>query len=232
MTKRTQTTLRFLTRLLFFLAATSLLATTPEGLITFNDDGAWCWFQDERAIVHEGKLIIGSVAAGVHDPHRQGDIEVVTYDLSSGDRSRAELHHSLAHGSNRYDDHNAPAFLVRADGRLLAVYSKHGPENHFYYRISQTTGWQPARAFTPSESSRITYSNLHRLSSENGGRGRAYNFFRGLDNSWKPSYAYSDNDGETWQAGNIVINVPTERRHRPYVKYASNGVDTIHLLYT
>ncbi|HNV15774.1 MAG TPA: hypothetical protein PKL63_14025 [Dermatophilaceae bacterium] len=29
-----------------------------------NDDGAWSWFEDERAIIHNGKLIAGSVAAG------------------------------------------------------------------------------------------------------------------------------------------------------------------------
>jgi hypothetical protein len=30
-------------------------------LITFNDDGAWCWFQDERALIHKNRLIVGSV---------------------------------------------------------------------------------------------------------------------------------------------------------------------------
>jgi len=33
--------------------------------VIFNDDGGWCWFEDERVIVHAGKLVIGSVAAGV-----------------------------------------------------------------------------------------------------------------------------------------------------------------------
>ncbi len=218
-------------RVLVLLASAGLFAQTPEGLITFNDDGAWCWFQDERAIVHAGQLIIGSVAAGAHDLDRTGDVDAVTYNLATGERTLTELHHYLAHGRNEYDDHNAPAFLVRPDGRVLAVYAKHGPENLFYYRISESpkaVRWQPERTFSPSESSRITYSNLFRLGAEN----RVYNFFRGLDNTWKPSYVFSDDDGESWQAGTVVINVPTERRHRPYVKYASNGADAIHLLYT
>ena len=219
-------------RFAVLLAASGLSGQSPEGLITFNDDGAWCWFQDERAIIHQGKLLIGSVAAGAHDLDRKGDVDVVTYDLATGKQSLTELHHYLAHGNNEYDDHNAPAFVVRPDGRVLAVYAKHGPENVFYYRITESpddpSRWRPVRAFSPSESSRITYSNLFRLSGEN----RVYNFFRGLDNSWKPSYAYSDDGGESWTPGNIVIDVPAERRHRPYVKYASNGVDSIHLLYT
>ena len=51
-------------------------ATNP--IVTFNDDGAWSWFEDERAIVDNGKLIIGSVAAGTDDQSRKGDIEVLT----------------------------------------------------------------------------------------------------------------------------------------------------------
>ena len=48
----------------------------------------------------------------------------------------------------------------------------------------------------------------------------------------KPSFAWSDDHGETWTSGNVVIDVPLSFRHRPYVKYTSNGRDTIHLLYT
>ncbi len=224
-------------RLVPVLCVNSILpAAEPDRILTFNDDGGWSWFEDERAIVHDGKLIIGSVAAGVHDPSRRGDIEVVTYDLASGAKTLSELHHNLASGKTEYDDHNSPALLARPDGRIIAVYSKHGPENRFYYRIStrpnNPTAWQPEKIFIPSETSRITYSNLHRLSRENGGRGRLYNFFRGLHNSFKPSYAFSDDGGETWQTGNVFIDVPTQYRHRPYVKYASNGVDTVHIFYT
>ncbi|MBI3279273.1 MAG: BNR-4 repeat-containing protein [Acidobacteria bacterium] len=203
-----------------------------ERVVVFNDDGGWSWFQDERAIVDQGRLIIGSVAAGVSDPARRGDIEVTSYDLASGAITRAELHDQLASGKSAYDDHNSPALLVRPDGRLLAVYSKHGPENRFYCRVTERPhegrSWRPERPFVPSETSRITYSNLHRLSRE----GRIYNFFRGLDNSFKPSYAWSEDEGESWKAGNVYIDVPTRFKHRPYVKYASNGADTVHMFYT
>src|SRR2546425_267574 len=40
------------------------LTSAATEIITFNDDGGWSWFEDERAIVHKSKVIIGSVAAG------------------------------------------------------------------------------------------------------------------------------------------------------------------------
>ncbi|MEN6607921.1 MAG: hypothetical protein ABFD60_11820, partial [Bryobacteraceae bacterium] len=65
--------------------ATLICASTlaAADIQTFNDDGGWCWFQDERVVVDGSKLLIASVAAGTHDPSRQGDIEVVSYDMKS-----------------------------------------------------------------------------------------------------------------------------------------------------
>jgi hypothetical protein len=226
--------------LLFWLAAISaqtLHGAQPQRVIIFNDDGGWCWFQDPRALVTHGMLVIGSVAAGARDPARRGNIEVVAYDLSSGRKRLTVLHPRLSGEQNSaYDDHNAPAFLVRPDGRILAVYARHAAENHLYYRISaepeNAAHWQPERTFTPRVSSEITYSNLVWLAAENGGKGRIYDFFRGLNGRNKPSYAWSDDWGDTWKAGGIFIDVPDSFPHRPYVKYASNGVDTVHMLYT
>ena len=226
-------------RLLYILIAMSPLlhAASPPDVIVFNDDGGWCWFQDPRVLVLNGALVIGSVASGFRDPSRQGNIEVTTYDLSSGSKQRTVLHARLSGGEgSRYDDHNAPALLVRQDGRILAVYAQHGQEDHFDYRISLQPGppaeWQAERTFVPSASSQITYSNLVELSAENHGEGRIYNFFRGLDGRNKPSYAWSDDQGETWKTGHVFIDVPGEYPHRPYVKYATNGSDTVHFFYT
>jgi hypothetical protein len=216
--------------------AAALASATPPFVL--NNDGGWCWFEDERALVVNGKLITGSIAAGVHDSERTGAVEVTVYDLASGRASVHPLHRGKTPEERRrwYDDHNSPALLVRPDGRILAMYSQHGPEARIYYRISQrhydATVWGEERVFVPSESSRVTYSNLHLLMKENGGQGRLYDFFRGYNNSYKPSWAWSDDFGETWQAGGVFIDVPLQFRHRPYVKYASNGRDTVHILYT
>ncbi len=205
-------------------------------VIQFNDDGGWCWYQDERVVIDGDKVYIGSLASGWHEAARRGDVEVTVYDLSTGAAARSTLHHPEDEEARRrwLDDHNAPAFLVRPDGRVLAMYAEHDADENIRYRISASPqagdGWGGEKILIPSQTSRVTYSNLHRLSRE--GEGRVYDFFRGLDNSFKPSYAYSDDLGETWTPGNVFIDVPAEFRHRPYVKYASCGGDTVHIAYT
>ena len=81
----------------------------------------------------------------------------------------------------------------------------------------------------PSASTSLTYSNIYKLSGE---ANRIYDFYRGLDGSFKPSYAYSDDSGQTWTSGNVIIQVPsTGTLQRPYVRYVSNGTDTVHFIY-
>lgn len=183
-------------------------------------------------------MIIGSVAAGTHDAGRRGNVEATVYDLTTGRTSRHVLHQPITPEERKrwLDDHNAPAFAVRPDGRVLAMYTLHGADEKILYRIStrphEASAWGEERTFAPSPSSRVTYTNLHFLAAENSGKGRLYNFFRGLDNSFKPSFAFSDNHGETWTTGNVFIDVPTRFRHRPYVKYASDGRESVHMAYT
>jgi hypothetical protein len=222
--------------LLMAIACTSAVAA-DVGM--FNDDGGWCWFQDERVVVDGNKLLIASVAGGARDPARQGDIEIVSYDMDSGKLTRFELHDRLVRkfkGRIAQDDHNAPALLVRPDGRYLAVYSDHGGDNRIFYRVStaphDASAWDAEQVFTPSAASRVTYSNLHLLSRENNGAGRIYNFFRGFNASNKPSHAWSDDQGASWTMGGVFIEFPDKLPRRPYVKYASNGRDTIHMLYS
>jgi len=204
----------------------SVSATAPDWRV-LSDDGGYCWFESPRALVHGTELVIGTVANGGLDPSRRGDVELIVHDLASRQTRIVELHHAL-----EADDHDSPALLVRPDGRLLALYAKHNAENLIYYRISEPDTalvWSAEASFVPSPSTRVTYANLQRLSAE---ADRIYDFYRGLDASFKPSYAFSDDGGASWQSGNVFIDVPSQVRHRPYVAYASNGVDAIHFLYT
>jgi hypothetical protein len=195
--------------------------------IVLSDDGGWCWFESPRAIIVNNKLIVGSVASGYLDASRQGDIEAIVHDLSSETTNIVELHDRL-----ELDDHDSPAFLSRPDGRLLTLYSKHGAENDFYYRIShpkEPLQWGAEQTFAPTAATNLTYSNMFRLSAEND---RIYDFYRGLDATAKPSFAYSNDLGQSWISGNIVINATTSSLQRPYVRYVSNDRDTVHLVYT
>lgn len=195
--------------------------------VSLGADAGYCWFEDRRALFVGERLLVGTVASGWADATRRGDIEAIVYDFDQQKVTSSELHDRL-----ELDDHDSPAFLVRPDGRVLTLYAKHGTENHFYYRIStdaSLAAWGAEQTFAPTSATRLTYSNLFLLPAESG---RIYDFYRGLDDSYKPSFAYSDDAGQTWKSGNIVINVPSTQKHRPYVRYASNGTDTVHLLYT
>lgn len=206
------------------LAAFPLFSAKVEVL---HDDGGWCWFEDERAIVVNGKLLFGVVASG-----RAGNIEAVTYDLKTRAKHVTVLHRPEPSSAKRWlDDHNSPAFALMADQRVLAMYSLHGVDEKIYYRLSEPgdpSSWGGEQIFVPSPTSKVTYSNLFYLPAE----GKVYDFFRGLHNTFKPSYAFSTDNGQTWTAGNVFIDVPAKFRHRPYVKYASNGKDMVHVAYT
>lgn len=198
----------------------------PEPFV-INDDGGWCWFQDERVLVHAGKLWVVSVAAGTDDATRRGSVEIATRDLKSGDSTRFVLHPNL-----HYNDHATPALLALPDGRVLAIYSGHNHGQMFHRtteRPSDATAWTPAVPFKPAEGARVTYANLVRLSGENG---RIYNFYRGYDPQWKPSWMTSDDDGRSWEAHGLWIDQPGPERHRPYVKYVGNDRDEIHFVFT
>ena len=195
--------------------------------ILLHDDGGWCWFQDPRVVANGNYIVIGSVANGRFDTLKAGNVDAIVYDIQKDTAGVMTLHERL-----EANDHATPAFLVRSDQRWLALYSEHNNENRFYYRISEPedpTNWGEIRTYSPSEESMITYSNLYSLEDENN---RIYNFFRGLDRSFKPSWVWSDDLGKTWHTGSVFIDVAEEFRHRPYVKYRSDDVETIHMVYT
>jgi len=208
------------------LTCLSITAQAGREIITFNDNGGWCWFQDERAIVHEGKLIIGSIAnaQGVDGAERGGNIEVTTFDLAGRKHiSRVTLHTHLEN-----DDHDVPALLVLPNGHFLAVYATHGRDRLIRTRISaypgDATDWLSES--TIAREAGVTYSNLFHLASGVGGKSTVYNFYRG--EHWSPNWITSEDQGATWRYGGRLIDF----KGRPYVKYASNQRDTIHFVTT
>ena len=199
-----------------------------------NDNGAWSWFMDERAIVDGGKLIVGSVRANGEFAEKDnpgwGNVELAVMDLKTGEKKVVVLHEEL-----EQDDHNNPGLLVLGDGRYLAAYSKHNQEPRFYYRIStrphDPLEWEPTVEFvTPGvkgswSGDNFTYANPFRLSGEDG---RIYLYHRGV--SQDPNYLVSDDDGRSWRYGGKLYK--GKRGYAPYTKYASNGEKTIHFVAT
>jgi hypothetical protein len=216
----------------------------PDGDVAGNkivllDNGAWSWFQDERAVVDTaaGKLLVSAVPhmAGGGPAGRHGDVEVASLDLASGVVS-APFTLSTLSNTGTADDHNSAALMVLPDGRYLAAYAGHNADSLTRYRRSTSAGsiasWTAEE--TVNNGSGVTYNNLHRMSAESG---RIYNFVRaaGLD----PYVLTSTDDGDTFVQSGKLLTWPVPSGDpkftgtdggRPYLKYASNGVDEIHFI--
>ncbi len=202
-------------------------------IIPLNENSAYSWFSEPRAIVWDNKLIVGSVRAvetartGQPDPD-WGNIEVTVCDLKTLKVSKTILDRHF-----EQDDHDDPAFVALPGDRLLAVYSRHAVERKAFARICEPGDplkWgEPTTIVTPGKDSKpftgdnLTYSNLFRMPS-----GRIYDFYRGF--GYDPNYMYSDDDAATWKYGGRLLAGKTG--YGPYVKYAYDGDQTIHFVAT
>jgi hypothetical protein len=183
-----------------------------------NDNGAWCWFQDERAVVdpESQTLVVGSIAApeGPGGAERAGNVELTVVDLRSGSSEVVVLHERF-----EADDHDVPALWRRADGRWLAVYTKHKTDDLTRWRVSEPGDprkWGPERTFDWSEFTcgrGVTYSNLHVLD------GRLYCFARAVNDD--PCALVSDDDGDTWSYAGKLFTRPKVGYVNGYTRYVS-----------
>lgn len=208
-------------------------------LVQFNDNGAWCWFQDERALVDtaRGKIIVGSVASdnGRGGGPREGDVEVSIFDLATGAARTYTLKSGDSHPSVFYaDDHNAPGLLILPNGHYLAMYTGHNTEKFSYWRIFDGTNWGPEQMFDwnaniPGGADfNTTYSNPHYMAAEGG---RIYNFARGhLHGS--PNLITSDDLGQTWVYRGVLATNQNVGYVNGYFQYWGNGVDRIDFICT
>jgi hypothetical protein len=200
-------------------------------LIQFNDNGSWCWYQDERALVNSvtGKLILGSNASGSGSggSARNGVNQAVFYDLQAKSGVRYDLWKSGA----GCDDHDAPGFILRPDGKYLAMYSAHYDMYDSRYRIFDGTTWTTEADYDWTKKPggtdyTIAYSNVFYLSAEN----RMYNFARA--NHRAPNFLISSDMGNTWTFGGQLTTNYSSTYNKGYYKYWSNGVDRIDFVFT
>ena len=216
------------TALAIGLVAAGLVASVPAAAqatprnAEMTANGAWCWFQDPRAVHYHGtydRTYVGYVTS-------TGDIDVVSQNAGT-----ATLVHTTLHAAFQADDHAAPGLVVLPDGRIAVFYSGHaGP--HMYYRISvrpeDVSAFGPEQSVPTNTAGAVgyTYGNPIYLSAER----RLYLFFRGGDAH--PSMTWTTDYVHWASAVDVVIPDLPPTYTRPYVKYATNGLDTIALTFT
>ena len=148
---------------------------------------------------------------------RDGNVEVVTLDLATGDTRRTVLHAHL-----QDDDHNSAALYVRRDGGYIAMYATHAADTLTRWRVANpadSAEWGPERALDHGVA--VTYSNVYP-----GRDGRLYAFVRTTD--LDPHLLVSDDEGVIWRPGGRLLDGPG----RPYVRYAADRTGRIHILAT
>ncbi len=199
-------------------------AQPAEAYSSLTEDGGWCWFADPRAVARDGKTYTGWVT-------EDGSVQAACLEHASGKVTRFNLH-------ERYqrDDHNNPSFVFLPDGRLRAFYTKHGAANEINTRVTKRPGditaWDDEQTIVPADASPrnsgITYTHPFLLSAEGDA---LHLFWRGI--SLKPTTAKSSDGGRTWSEGKPVFSLPgLPKGNRPYAKYAANGRDRIHMVFT
>ncbi len=203
-------------------------------LVQFDENGAWTWYSDERAIIDKarGKLVVGVDVSGtgLGGSPRNGAIVADIFDFSSGTSKKYTM---LASGTLGSDDHNTPAFMLRPDGKYLAQWTGHNQNYFSYFSIFDGTSWSPYFTFDwqtlgATSSEMASYSNPHYLSAE----GRTYTFVRSLDIK-SMNILVSTNYGDTWTYyGKLNRSYPGSGYNPGYYKFCDNGEDRIDFICT
>ncbi len=200
-----------------------LLQQSPAqtNFATLTTDGAWTWYNDSRAIFHNGKLYFGYVRAS------DSKSALSVFDLNAGKTTNLWVS-----GFTQLDDHNNPALLAKQDGLLLSAYSRHISDQYFSYRTSNSTNPVTSASWNveqniPTSGAGMTYANLFQLPTEGG---KIYNFCR--NQNFNPTIYTSTNGGTNWSSPQLFIQAGSGGTVRPYMKYSSDNTQRVDFLYT
>ncbi len=212
-------------------------------MILLNDNGGWCWYQDEKIAYDPvgGNILTSTTACyvgfGGVGGTRNDDTDATTFNIDTGKRTRV-----VAKEPYGGDDHNMGAFWIRPDGRYLHFYCEHYTDYTTYYRLStypndgsvwnseQSYNWMTIPGSPGVDEPNFydsSYTNIVYLSGEGTpGVGRLYNIHRIFART--PCIAYSDDWGQNWTyMGRLNSPVGGQTYSNFYHKFANNGVDRI-----
>lgn len=196
---------------------------TLSQFTTFMEDGGWCWYQDPRAIINSGKLVFGGLSG------QSGDVKVGVYNLDENINEGT----IILDKNFQVDDHDVPAFYVRPDGSILAMWAKHANEKKHYYSVSSATNyleWGKKKEFIHGYEGHkgVTYMNLYYMENEK----LLYNFFRDGP-TFNPAFITSSDNGDNWSSKSAhFIEDDVEGRQRPYTRYFQKDKNTIGISFT
>ena len=210
-------------------AGGSTVCAPPSGSptatpIQLNDNGGWNWHMDERAMVDTkgNKLIVGSVASG---GSRNGYVEAVTYDLAAKTKKLNTLGTGLA---SNVDDHNSASFLVRPDGKYVALWSSHRTDCYTRFNIFDGSAWTGEKKFdwaplgcpwAGASTNMVTYANPWYLGST------IFAAFRSVDSS--PAFLTSTDNGQSYSYYGRLTKSKQIGYVAGYYKYWGNNTDRI-----
>lgn len=184
-----------------------------------SGDGAWCWFQDPRAVYVNGRRERTYAQWVTQD----GRLQLGAYDHAAG---TPEFHVLKEMWGG--DDHNTGAFLVLPDNRLMVFYARNRKQGIFCRTAlspEDIAHW--GEEVVVSDASDITYANPVYLSAEK----QFYLFWRGPTRM--PTFSTSA-DGVVWAEPRVLIQDAGVGPGcaRPYFKLASDGISSIHFAFT
>ncbi len=198
---------------------------TTDGLVTYPEstqvlaNAAWTWFNAPEAVSYNGYTYLGYITSA-------GDIGIAKINETTLSATTAVVHAAL-----EVDDHDNPSVTIRADGRILLMYSKHNDAAGIRCIISTNaediTAWGTETIISTGITTPCSYANTFKLSDS----GKIYNFFRsgqGASGTVPWAFITSSDDGATWSG---QTNILTETNATPYPRFWSNGVDRIDMLY-
>jgi hypothetical protein len=190
---------------------------------TYRSQGIWTWYGEPKAVYYKDtkeKTYIAYLDITNQSTHIS-KVMVTSYDHQTG-----KIDTSIINPNFGWDDHNHPSVMVRNDGKIMVFYCQHnGTAMHLKISTNpeDISSWGPDKEIL-KQSGTYTYANILQLSGENN---RIYCFYRGLD--WKPTFATSDDGGNTWSAETKFFTVTGTNTNRPYIKYETDGT-AIHMI--
>lgn len=186
-----------------------------------NSDGGWVWWQTPVTVRYVGdydKTYWGWV-------DKSGSIWIASYNHQSQGYETFKLKDSL-----NYDDHAAPAILIRNDAKIVIFYTGHS-DNTMYWRISTNaediSAFDAEKNFVGGEDM-VVYPQPAQLVGESN---KVYLFFREKDTSesnyiWV--YRTSTNGCDTFSVASQDL---LDFVYNPYAKPIQEG-NKIHFLVT